>query len=113
MGIDPAPLKIGIAGDRVDTATRCSIFNGKDPGREFSISLGIVSRKQLLEHTDDALILNKPEKEPIVIPYKAIYDMPTSLEFEEELISEGWLVYNILRTPIFMWLDAGKTEKLK
>ncbi|MCT4994468.1 hypothetical protein [Pseudomonas phage PhiPizzaParty] len=113
MGVDPAPLKIGIAGDLVDTATRCGIFNGKDPGREFSIGLGIVSRKQWLELTDDSLILNKPNKDPVVIPYDAIYELNIPLEYSEQAEKEGWMYYNLLGESIFMYLDTGKEEKLQ
>ncbi|AAL83137.1 hypothetical protein FDI90_gp123 [Pseudomonas phage PA7] len=113
MGVFPDPLTIGIAGNRVTKETRCSLFNGKDPGEEFSIGLGISSRKQWLKLADHALILTKPEKEPIVIPYEAICELSAPLKFEEELVSKGWFVYNLLGTSMFMYLDTGKEEKLK
>ncbi|QBX32434.1 hypothetical protein [Pseudomonas phage PA1C] len=113
MGVDPDPLKIGIAGDRVDPAVRCGIFNGKDPGSEFSIGLGVISRKQWLELTDDALVLNKPDKDPVVIPYDAIYELNIPLTYGDQVVKEGWMYYNLLGNSMFMYLDTGKEEKLK
>ncbi|MFO5615205.1 hypothetical protein ACLBQC_32110, partial [Klebsiella pneumoniae] len=69
-----------------------------------TVRLGISNRKQWLKLADHALILTKPEKEPIVIPYEAICELSAPLKFEEELVSKGWFVYNLLRTSMLMYL---------
>ena len=112
MGVNPDPLKIGVAGEHVDVASRCALFNGRDPGNQFGIGLGILGRKQWLELTDNELILNKPDTDPVVIPYDAIYELNIPLEYGDQVIAEGWQYYNLMGEPMCMYLDTGKEEKL-